>query len=639
MNLLASCSLLKLLYSERSFNIQQTEQQDHQYDMVDPDEALLSYKSQLHKVLQEERCCSQIEAKKLHQWALVHAYETDYERRTKFLIKFGPVLCEQLFSFTTLLIRRGLSKERSWEDVSNRLLHYNAKLSSIKEHILYIDRKCQMRGALVRDLEHLLVRRMISETSFLVDCYKQGCVSYIYSSRDSEMYLSFIYQSIYNYEASKELDGFSPDYELLKKLADVGCTCLDEWRLYKPNATYFDIYKSWQSAQNLMEITGNSEVELPGVMSLFDDDPQMLLKSLDRIMLSFKDVSLLLSLSEKESWKASLEQAFVSLRNVKFSNGDFEQLLQSIMLSEYPSENGDVFEFVISARQRFQQQVKNVEKFHTELINYLDSRLRKNYKEIRKAPNTNLSHSDELWIGAVALLVIHYVPERRRFLQRYLKEGLFRQMLMLNSKYPPYYDHSASLQRLLIEKLQNQIPMEMHPFLTLLNDLFTSQSHMCQMNRNKTTFNAIYLSNDSYVEVAEDSKATSNSIWPTAEFQREWAKQVDLFASEKKVLHGLFGLHSITMSSPFRLPGGMRLTLLVNLTTASIFCLFNEHDNLQIDDMCRLLNTKENSLVHRQLNILVRSNLLIQKNNDYYEINDNYKPTSQVAQTGVIRCL
>lgn len=605
--------------------------------MMDHKDALTSYRAQVRKILQDHECNCRREAKKLHQLALIIT-ERSHKSHSTLSRKLRSILQQEFSTFAALLARPTFSNSKSWEDVAKRLLHYKTRLNCIKGHIIYIDKTFQLQGTLTRSLEHLLVRLLLENGDSLTKSYKEACAYYICNSEDCGRNLEFIYKSIYEYEASEMLNKVTPNHELLSKLTNMGLTCLKEWRLLHADANFFDIYEIWQKYHNLSKLAGNTNSNLSAISTLFDDDPYKLLKSLHNVYLSYEDVNLLLSFSKKKGWKRSLEDAFVVLRNVTLCNGDFERLLQSILLSEYPSNNNDTFKFVVSIRRNFQQSVKNIKQFQTDMIRYLDFRLRKNYNEMRKNASASLSHSDHLWISAVTLLIVHYIPKRRDFLQRYLKEGLFRQILMLNSKYPRFFNHRASLQRHLIENLRVHIPMDVHPYLTLNNDALTSLDKTYRMNHNKTNFVGLYLSKHSYNEISDALMVTIDPIWPSIEFQREWTKQVDLFAAEDKILQGIFSLHSVTMSSPFRLAGGARLGLLVNLTMASIIYLFNDHDELHFREICKLLGSKEEAAIIRELSTLEKHKVLMRKNTNYFEINDSYIPTQLVAETGVIRC-
>lgn len=604
--------------------------------MMNHETTICSYRTLLNNILLGGDCICPTDARKLHDLALT-TDEGTKTRQKELLKELSLELQKVLVTVVDRFSERSSVDLRPWEGVAQSLLQYRSRLSFLKEHIDYIDRTFHLEGSLIRRLENKLVQSMLEKDDTLIQCYKKACMHYICKSKDIVASLTVLYQSLCENELSKEQDGNTPDYELLNQLVDMGLTCLKEWRSRNQDADFFEIYKVWENTQDLMRLLGIKSQELSGFTALFNDNPHELLKSLNDILLTSDEVYFLRSLSNTETWIKKLDEAFLKLRNVKFLHGDFDLLLQSILMGEYKSNNNNTFDFVISNRQNFIRSVSNVQQFQASLIQYLELKFQKNYKEIRKNSPTRLSHLDNLWISAVTILIVYYLPQRRTFMNRYLKESLFRQMLMLNSKFPQFIRHACSLQRQLIENLHDCIPIDVQPHLNLINDACASLSHTHKLNNSRTNFVGLYLSHDSFMEVCDESITEETAIWPSSGFQRDWANEVSKYTSVKKVLRGLFSLHFVTMSSPFRSPSGMNLKILAPLTMASVIVLFNDHDELSFNDIYTLLDAKDEAAIKNQLKKLLQHQILVKRGNLCYSVNEHYKPTRTATETGVIR--
>ncbi|QLL33901.1 hypothetical protein HG536_0F02260 [Torulaspora globosa] len=604
--------------------------------MLDLNEALIQYRERLRRLLYDKNCYCEREGHEVHRLA-----QFIISRSTKTLGArlewFGSVVREEFLLYSKLLVEERSAERQPWEDIATKLSNYNIRFHSICDHIREIDRSIgyKFSKSLEFLLKHLMVRSLVEEKQELLECFKSACKCYVFNSEDCSSQISLIYRSVRDFAVAINLSGDHEstfDHQALESFTNAALECFKEYLLSEHH--FSDIYKAWIRVSELNESIGYHDGHLSGIKLLFDENACHLMKSLEGILLSNDDLDALLSLRKDEEWFLELQGAYVKYREVKFSD-DFERLLRSILLLNYADHCIDVPRL----RNEFINGVKDVPRFHTTLINFLDISFKRNYNIIRKTVEEKPNDAQLLWALAASMLVERYTPNPQAFLQRYLKESLVPQLLMLHAKFPRYYNHKNCLQRLWIETLRERSLMEVEPYFSVIDEVLRSVKPDQTVHGSHVKLARLYISESVRSRVFADHKCDDTPIWPSLRLKNQWDEEVQRFAKEKKSLKGLFSLHTITMKSPFRLPSGQCLNILTNLTTASIISLFNNFESLNASDICRLLNTDQTADVVNSLEKLEQCGIVKQETAKIYTINEQYKAPALAAKSGVIRCI
>lgn len=562
---------------------------------------------------------------------------------------FHKVLKTEFMDAAKRSVEKKSVKETPWREFVTRQLNYNARFNRLRQHIYYIDShpKNDRKDSLLPYVEHLFLYYALEEQETLLDTYKKVCQHFIHVSKDCERDLICIHDAIYCYEMYCIYTKGYVKSDRLDIFFNIGVTCLEEWANRTPEMSFFEAYKAWQNTLELLELTGDRYPTICGLKTLFYEDPDLLLKSLRNVILTPNSLDTMCKSGDKPHWIKLLKDAFIKWRSVEFTNNNFEQLLASIILSDSFEDENDSSKpesnqnslILKVLRQNFLDSVGNVPEFHTKLLNYLDLTFKKNYDTLRKAPDKEISSKQELWIAAMTSLILYYLPDREIFLRRYLKQGLFQQIMMLNSKFATFHNHQACLQRILIKKLHILIPREMYHIRELLKAALDTLKDTTLMNDNETEFTKLCISKELASELSLKAEDEIETFWPSIDFQNEWEKQVAIYNVQDKNLHGLFSMHILTITTPIRLENGKILTLLVNICMASIINQFNDSPVLSLAVIRKNLNSTGKGALMTNLSKLLRQNIILETKKDHYTFNMGYKPTSMTLRTGILRIL
>lgn len=616
-------------------------------------DAKADYEHQVSDILSIHSTNFQKKSKNLHRLTLLIVEKTctksNYKEEQKLFKWFQKVLKTEFMDAAKRSAEKKSDKETPWEEFVVRQLDYNARFNKLRQHIHYIDSHPRngRKGVLLPYLEYLFLYYVLEEQGTLLDTYKKVCEHFIHVSKDCQQDLICIHDSIYCYEMFHiETKGYERS-DRMDRFFDIGVTCLEEWANRTLDISFFNAYKIWQNTLELLNLTGDRYPRLSGLKTLFNEDPHLLLESLKNVILTPNTLDTICNSGDAPHWIILLKDAFLKWRSVEFTNYDFEQLLASIVLSdsfgdeEDSSKHGSYQSSLIlnELRQNFLDSVKNVPEFHTKLLNYLDLTFKKNYDALRKAPDKGLSSEQELWIAAMVSLLLHYLPDREIFFKRYLKQGLFQQIMMLNSKFPAFHNHQACLQRILINKLHSLIPRDTYHICGLLKASLDTLQDTTLMNHDETEFTKLYIPKEIASELSLKLEEDLETFWPSIYFQNEWEKQVAMYNVHDKTLHGLFSMHILTITTPVCLANGKNLTLLVNICMASIIYLFNDSAVLSLAQIRTNLNSTGKGALMINLDKLLRYNIILETKKGHYTFNVEYKPSSMTLRTGILRIL
>lgn len=607
--------------------------------MVDLSGALAEYRERLRRLLYDKNCYCEREGQQVHRLArfIISRSTKPLDSRLDW---FDSVLREEFLRYSKSLVEERSAERQPWEDIAIKLANYSLRFHGICDHIRDIDKSIGhiSRKSLGFFLKHLLVRSLVEEKQELLQCFKLACKYYVFESEDCGAQINLIYRSVGDFVAGIEISDVHEsifDHQVLEELTNAALESFQEYLLAEHH--FSDTYKAWLRVSALYESIGYHDGHVSGLELLFNGNPSHLMRSLEGILLSNDDLDALFSLRNDMNWVFGLQDAYVKHRKVNFSD-NFERLLRSILLLHYADRCTGKFSSVPTLRKEFINCVKDIPRFHTALINFLDLSFKRNYHMIRKASEERASDAQLLWASAASMLVELYTPNPQVFLQRYLKESLIPQLLMLHAKFPRYYNHKNCVQRLWIESLRENSLMEVEPYFAVIYDVLKSAKPDQTVQGSRIKLARLYISEKVCSRVFDDRSSEDVPIWPSLQLKNQWDEEVQRFAKEKKILKGLFSLHTITMKSPFRLPSGQCLDILTNLTTASIISLFNNFENLSVSDICRLLNTDQTAAMG-SLAKLEQCGIVKQETANIYTINKQYEAPDPVAKSGVIRCM
>ncbi|QLQ78446.1 hypothetical protein HG537_0A06930 [Torulaspora globosa] len=608
--------------------------------MVDLDGTLTEYRDQLLRLLYDKNCyCERVgeQVHRLAQFIISRSTET-LESRLEW---FDSAVRGEFLVYSTSLVEERSTERKPWEDMARKLADYSLRYHSICDHIRQIDSGIghPFSESLDFFVKHQMVRSLVEEKQELLRCFKLACKYYLFESEDCSSQINLIYRSVKDFTEATELSGVCESTFNDSVFEDLTNAILECFKEYLLAGHHFSaIYKAWVRLLALYDSIGHYDGHVSGLKLLFDENPSHLMKSLEGVLLSHDDVDALLYLRSDDQWFLELEDAYIKYREVKFSD-DFERLFRSILLLNYGYHGIVEYPSVYEPRKEFIKDVEDVPRFHTALINFMDLSFKRNYNMIRKTTEDLPNDTQRLWAKAASILLELYIPDPQVFLKRYVKESLIPQLLMLNAKFPSYYNHKNCVQRLWIETIRNDSLMGVEPYFAVIYDVLRSVKPDQTVHGSRIKLATLYISERVSSRVFADRNNDDIPIWPSLLLKNQWDEEVQRFAKENKTLKGLFSLHTITMKSPFRLQSGQRLDILTNLATASIINLFNDFEDLKVSDVCRLLNTDQTETIVSSLAKLEQCGIVKQEKANFYTINKHYEAPDLVAKSGVIRCI
>ncbi|AQZ15696.1 YBR259W [Zygosaccharomyces parabailii] len=520
------------------------------------------------------------------------------------------------------------SFENSWQGLVIQQCIYKSKVQSLKQHILNLDKK----GRLWKKLKHYLIRTVYDQ---LPSIFSQVCSYYIFTSRDCEFELIQIYKSVCDYEMEVR---FNEDAQMaaqrgvLSQREDAIWFSIKRWIVGMDN-DFCKVYCVWKNYIDLLELIGCKNTKSCGMQMFFGDDSHLLLKSLNNVVLTPNLIGTVYNYNGNIKWKKEFLQGFIKVRDTTWKQ-DFNQILVVIFSSDhFGASCGDAF--ANSLRKKFQQSIGDVNKLYSGLLNYLDTVFQENYRKLRRVPSSLCSNSDLYWVTSLVTFVSQYVPYSQEFIRIYLRKGVFRQMVMLGSKFPAFYKHDACLERIFIEGMSEVIPRDVHCMLATIESALLSLADSEQICHGRTAVDKIFLSSESAEELSLNS---ITPIWPSSSFEEYWNQEVESFSRQGKVLHGAFKNHMVTMKLPLN---HLRktITLITTLSMASIIYLYNDFERIPIEKM-RLklcIDEERESLFLDCLQKLLDQRLLLKISDEIYTFNYKFMPDSDSLNKGFIK--
>lgn len=620
-------------------------------DLMDKNQALSKYEDILFdllygKVLSLER----------HGRRLDHLLQSMIREHNLPLRRFDELLRDHFNCYANSLIADKIDEKKPWEVIANRIVQYSMRFISIIDHVRSIVK--EFRDYSMRPLEIYLKHRFVELLlqpgdgwdCMLLKHFREACKHYVFDSEDCGSQINLIYRSVRDFEVDYEL---AETYEFGNNLQDI-----QDYIHILPHPSFSELYKIWIRAAKLFELTGYWEGSVSGLELLFEDNPDYLMDSLDGILLNNLDMEALSSLKKDGNWSGNWSDklcgAYVNQRRVKFLDDDFDQLLRSILLQKYNSYYGYDLQFPIGERESIPD--KDVPGFHSKLISFLDFSFKNNYsvsrKKVEKTPQVfegdheSPSKDAENWAHAASILVELFTPQPLQLLQRYIQESLMPQLIMLNAKFPEYYKHKNCIQRLWIEKLRQSRSIEIISFFPILDDVLDSVKSDQMVNGSDIKLAKLYVPERIRSKVFPNQKTqhVKTPLWPSPEMKNQWDQEVEAFAEDGKCLEGLFTLHTVTMTSPFRLPNGRRLSILTTLAIAKIILLIDQCGHLCFSEICCTCRIDDDDdqaeVIADGLRKLSDCGILINNEGSAsFSINKAYVASDVVAKSGVIRCI
>lgn len=612
--------------------------------MVNADEALVQYQKHLDRFLFQKTSNQEKEAGSVQCLAYL-ILENSAESLDATFKWFDSTLRQKLEQYANWLVERATDDRQSWENIASGLLSYSIAFQQLHEHVRKVEKNTTDGSGepLEFYLKHLLVRTLLKKKEVFMADYKTACESFLYGMADCGPHINLMYRSVRDFAVAVELVGAREvkfDRTILDYFTRIGFECLEDYLASNLKNDFCEKYKVWYNCVGLFNLTGYSDSDACGISLMFEDCPHSLIESLSGILVKSDDLEALVCLEPQSRWAAGIQEAYARCREVKLIEDSFDQLLPPILLLNSAHPYTEKFETIHKIRLDFIESVTDVTRFHTKLINYLDLSFKKNYDNIRRAPQNISDQSLDLWASAAFFLIKFHVPEPEIFLERYVEESLVPEILMLNTKFPSYYNDGHCLQRFWINKLRESGPLEAEYYFSIVDEFLITLENDQTFERNLGfPMIKVYLSNSRHQNWFNSVADAERPIWPSSQMKERWDDEVQRFAKAQKDLRGLYKMHTITMSSPFSLPNGRRLTLLTSLWLASVVYQFNDFDLLKASDICKLLNTDNEAKIIGCLEKLKKSGIIEQDDRDTYKINEHYKPSAGVAKSGVIRCI
>lgn len=605
----------------------------------------MSYRELLHEILFTKDGNTQRASRKLYQllsFILEEYQKTRNPKRTKDqILRLASPLKS---GFRSLSIRCN-NVERGELSFSEFFLiayqEYMARMQNLVESIQLLDSytENEEKVSLVQTLQSFFMQQALDIS---LEAYMELCGDYISGNKKCKRDLLLIHDVIYQYiilnidEASFRRSPF------VQRFFNMGAIYMQAWVSNSMKRDFVDIYRTYRNTLDLLAIINQEKRQDSGFKLMFDNDIKSFLNSLNNIVLQADVINFLDTFtSQSDGQRTTLfKDYFKEVRPIIFMGNNFDQLLVSIILSDYFKANVNVSKndtclIQVEMRTEFEKSIQNAETFHKELLCYLDKHFKNDFKRRKGLHSATASATDVLWVNAMSSLIVYYIPKRSLFLKRFLREGLFRQMLMLNTKFPSFYEDANSLEHSLIHNINEAIPSDMYFIRRLLESGTETLKDVSELDNCTTKLNRLYVSKQLADELSLPSGNQEEPLWPTKELKKQWQKEMLHCRLQGKKLHGLFMMHVVSVSTPIRLPNGRKLTLLCDLTAASILYQFNEYDNITQSNLIAKLRNKDVALsLHRLLEceVLTKSQMEL-------KINESFQAPPEVSRSGILRII
>ncbi|GAV52388.1 hypothetical protein ZYGR_0AG03790 [Zygosaccharomyces rouxii] len=453
------------------------------------------------------------------------------------------------------------------------------------------------------------------------------CDEYIFKDENCLHDVTCIFECIRYYESSLELKAENPpgkltgfDKELLSRVV--------KW-VSKYEMDFGRIYVIWKKTEEILKLcSSNGSLDSPAFQLFSGDRHQLVPKTLENYILSPDTV---FSVYGRGGYNVTYDfdnhdaKYYYSNKGLRWEH-NFDLLLRGVILvddfhcTRLHKRN--------TLKREFEESLDDIGEFHVELFNYVQEKFQSNYHAIRKDPHKTLSRLEGIWINALSTFLIHYLTSLDDFLHLILRKLIFPQVLVLCGKFKPFYQHNACLERHVFDNVCKTIPRSVLEFKEAIDWIVNSPIDSDRVNANGPIIDNVFMSRP----ISEQFNLSSERepIWPNQDFRDYWNEQVAFYSSKRKTLHGCFSSHLISMKLPIPSSNATRITLITNLSIASILTLYNDYTRLKIDGirMKLAIDKSKEPILQENLKKLLNFGLIYLSKDNFYEFNYNLKRVS-----------
>lgn len=279
-------------------------------------------------------------------------------------------------------------------------------------------------------------------------------------------------------------------------------------------------------------------------------------------------------------------------------------------------------------RREFEKGFYDLNDLHVQLLGYLSDRFHGNYDVIRRNPLQKISVSEVEWVDAVSTFLICYLPSLVQFMNLVLRNVLLAQLIVLGPRFQSFYKHEGCLERQIFDNICESFSGRLLEHRGTINWIANLPVESKTTDSDGPIFEKLFLKS----QIAEKFNLSREQepIWPNKHFKNSWDKQVEEYSTREQKLHGCFSEHLIVMKLPLPAAKTKRITLLTNLSIASILNLFNDAPKLKIEEI-RLnlaIGISKEPILQDSLKKLLNFGLIVFTTDQFYIFNYNFKNTS-----------
>lgn len=620
---------------------------------MDLSTALGKFEQHLDESLSSECTDAQRQALKLYQlvvyiWETVQKIDSPFQRE-KVRLWFLDRLKIKFKNLSTCPGEFDAGNMHSWEVFAKSYYSYMSKLTNMSEVIYYIDSNCRVSSiskSFMSLLQDYYLQQALGTPGSLMLAYREVCEHFINGNKDCKDYLLLVH-NVMNEYLMRSID--SPRVRSnvnTKEFFSMGAICMRKWVSSTRKKGFIESWKVYQNTLELLKILGQKKLSESGLKMIYNGDGKSFMESLNNLVLDADLLNVICKADNQNSteWLKYLSHFFKSSRSIKLDQYDFDKLLTSILLNDFFSANsysqitGDCI-IIKEMRDEFKERIRNKKEFNIKLLNYMLFKFRKDYHQRSISQLVPCTADDILWINAMVSLIIHYIPDLSEFLRLYLRQGLFRQMVMFDSNFSTFLNEPECLERALLRELNKIIPSDMYFIRNLLSTSAGIPDKGLRLKETPPELNRFYISKELASELSLPLSDGMEPIWPTKSMECCWTHDSQNYQKQGKKLHGLFSIHVLSVSTPIILSSGKNLTLIGDLTMSSVLYLFNDSDSLTEGRILEELGNRSVKYVETTINKLRQHRILVRKKSNQLMINMRYEASPKVLSSGILKII
>ena len=358
---------------------------------------------------------------------------------------------------------------------------------------------------------------------------------------------------------------------------------------------------------------------LNDILELKLKNPENIFRDLSSIKLSSHDITALISYYKSKNKFEIFRKEFMKQRSITFEENDFNNILNSIDLSDtfefnpvlqnielerdlsrddrnrkirshlfqndtirrspYAAIKGnmdmdcnELHMIKEEIRQNFKQSISDVNKFHSDMNEVMTS-----YYKITDSLNQDEKSPGEIkdTTYALLMLLLNYTPDVPMFIKKFYTPRLLMRIIYHERNWFELLNMNNNFDKILIQMLPAKVRKSIINLLELCDHQLHSSKSVASIN---AILHEIYIQDSQY----EFKLPNSLPIFPDGVYKGEWLDRVSKGCPDSPGTHLTQSLHIVEVSSPFRNEYGQNITLKAPMTLASILLCFQTNNCLDI---------------------------------------------------------